>query len=341
MLKVLIADDEALMREALTRTVADIAGFLIVGEAENGEKAIKLSQEHMPDIVFMDIRMPVLDGLKASEQIKYGRPQTEIILLSAHEDFESAKAGIKIGVREYLLKPCFFNGIKQLLIDIRGTRLQQLVLHDGLLKSVAAKQFEASCGMIEGVVCRLFNIYKGTSERYAGFRLLLTDMFGVVPGINRDFISKCGKKYALSDAVCNDPVQAGFWLFDIIDEVFRQRSILLHRHFIKVFDYIDDSLNHEIELNVAACRANLSSSYLSRIFNREMGVSYSNYASIRKVRKAKQILINSELSVNDVAFNVGFNEPNYFCKVFRRFTSSTPTQYRESIRRFGGILSRR
>lgn len=225
-------------------------------------------------------------------------------------------------------------------MDYRSTRLKQLVLHDGLLKSVAAKHFEASCAKVEGVAVSLFNTYKEINERLHGFKLLFSDLFGVVPGINRDGILMCRKKFALNDAICYDQVQTGFWLFDIIDEVFRQRSILMHQHLFKVFDYIDDNLDNEITLNVTANRANLSSSYLSRIFNREMGVSFSSYVNIKKVHLAKQILISSDLSVNEIAYNVGFNEPNYFCKVFKRFMTITPAQYRVSIRISGRIPSK-
>jgi two-component system, response regulator YesN len=206
------------------------------------------------------------------------------------------------------------------------------VLHDNLLKSVVNKRFEESCDMIEEVVYKLFCTFRGANDKYMGFKLLFMDLFALIPCINKNYISFCEKKYALCDAICNDPIQAEFWMFDVVDEVYKQRSIQMYQHFIKVFSYIDDNINKEIVMNMASAYANLSMSYLSRIFNKEMGVGFSNYVNIKKIRKAKQILKSSDIPVNDIAFNVGYNEPNYFCKVFRRFEDSTPTQYRDSIR---------
>ncbi|MFZ5974166.1 MAG: response regulator transcription factor [Bacillota bacterium] len=330
MLKVLIVDDEHLMRKALHLAVSGIDGFEIVGEAENGEKAIKLDEELSPDIIFMDIRMPGINGVEASERIKSRNPQTEIIFVTAHDDFEIARKGINIGIHKYLLKPCSFDEIKKLLQGYKETRMQKATLHNGLLQSVAAKRFGESCALIKGTVHKLFCAYRSTGERYPGFKLVFSDLFALVPCVNKEQISYFEKKYALCDAICNDPVQTEFWLFDAVDEVYKQRSIQTHQHFVRVFTYIEDNMNREILMHRAAENTRVSVSYLSRIFNREMGVSFSNYVNIKKMRKAKQLLRFSDISVNDIAFNAGYNEPNYFCKVFRKLEDCTPTQYREN-----------
>ncbi|MFZ5975876.1 MAG: response regulator [Bacillota bacterium] len=332
MFKVLIVDDEHLMRKALTLAISDIAGFQVVGEADNGEKAIKLHEELMPDIIFMDIRMPVINGLEASIRIKKRNPQTEIIFVTADEDFESAKKGINIGIRDYLLKPCSFDEIRSIMEDYMRAHMKKVALHDGLLQSTLNNRFEEACNMIEDLVRRLFSAYKGNSERYTGFKQLFLDLFGLIPCASKSFVSSFEKKFALSDAICNDPIQAEFWLFDVVDEVFRQRSMQTYQHFVKVFSYLEENINKDINMHLAARNANLSASYLSRIFNKEMGVSFCDYVNKKKIQKAKQLLKCSDIPVGDIAFNVGYNEPNYFCKVFRKFADSSPTQYRESLR---------
>lgn len=329
MFNVLIADDEYLMRKALSIEISNIMGFQVVGAAENGDEAIKLSQELTPDIVLIDLRMPGIDGLEASERIKRRNPQTEIILITAYQDFESARKCIDIGISKYLLKPFWVDEIRELLQSYAQSYMKKIVLHDALIKSVISKRFLESYGLIGGLVNKLFLTYKSNSERYSGFKLLFTDLFGLIPGIHNNYISLYEKKHAISDSVYNDRMKTGLWLFDIIDEVYRQRSIQMYDYLVKVFNYIDNT-NKEIVLSEAANYVNLSMSYLSRIFSKEMGVSFSNYINIKKIRRAKQIMGCSDLPVNEIAFNVGFNEPNYFCKVFKKFERITPTQYRGS-----------
>lgn len=107
MLKILIVEDEDFERRAIKYLVNKYFSekIEIVGEASNGELAIESASILKPDIILMDINMPILDGLKASEKIKEENKKVEIVILTAYNYFEYAKRGIKIGVSDYLLKP--------------------------------------------------------------------------------------------------------------------------------------------------------------------------------------------------------------------------------------------
>ncbi|MFZ7101604.1 MAG: response regulator transcription factor [Peptococcaceae bacterium] len=105
-MKLLIVDDEIIEREALKHffNINDL-GIEVVGEASNGLQAVELNQTLQPDIITMDIRMGILDGLKATECIKRDNPQVEIIILTAFGLFEYSQQAIKNRVFDYLLKP--------------------------------------------------------------------------------------------------------------------------------------------------------------------------------------------------------------------------------------------
>lgn len=106
MLKVFLVEDEFVVREGIKRNIDwEKSGFEFCGEAPDGELAYPLIQKEKPDIVITDIRMPFMDGLTLSKMVKQILPETEIIILTGHEEFEYAKEGIKIGVAEYLSKP--------------------------------------------------------------------------------------------------------------------------------------------------------------------------------------------------------------------------------------------
>lgn len=107
MLKILIVEDEDFERRVLRLLVNKFFQdkLEVVGEASNGEEAVEKSLILSPDIIFMDINMPLMDGLQASEKIKERNGTVEIIILTAYNYFEYARRGIKIGVSDYLLKP--------------------------------------------------------------------------------------------------------------------------------------------------------------------------------------------------------------------------------------------
>ncbi|KIL42365.1 hypothetical protein SD70_02095 [Gordoniibacillus kamchatkensis] len=110
MFKVLLVDDEAMARTGLRHFFDwDSSGFKIVGEASNGQKALRWIEDQEVDILITDISMPVMDGLELTRWTRKVSPQTKIILLSSYNDFEFAREGIRLGASDYLLKPTLEN----------------------------------------------------------------------------------------------------------------------------------------------------------------------------------------------------------------------------------------
>ena len=105
MISVFLVEDEFIVREGIKNINWEAHGLSFVGEASDGELAFPLIKKKHPDIVITDICMPFMDGLELSRLIKKELPQTKILILSGHEEFEYAKDAIQIGVEEYLLKP--------------------------------------------------------------------------------------------------------------------------------------------------------------------------------------------------------------------------------------------
>lgn len=103
----MIVEDEDFERRALKFLVNKYFSdkLEVVGEASNGEEAVKQALLLKPDIILMDINMPLMDGLQASRKIKEENKDIEIIILTAYNYFEYARQGIKVGVSDYLLKP--------------------------------------------------------------------------------------------------------------------------------------------------------------------------------------------------------------------------------------------
>lgn len=106
MYKVLIVDDESLMREGMERVIRKACpDFTRIDSARDGDEALSLALEIVPDVVITDIRMPKMDGLEFIEQLKAEHPDVIVLMVSGFDEFEYAQRGLKLGVQDYLLKP--------------------------------------------------------------------------------------------------------------------------------------------------------------------------------------------------------------------------------------------
>ena len=106
MYSVFIVDDEPIVLEGIRSKIDwENSGFTFAGEATDGEIALSMIHELKPDILITDIKMPFMDGLQLSAEIKRTQPWIKIIILSGHDEFDYAKKAISIGIEDYLLKP--------------------------------------------------------------------------------------------------------------------------------------------------------------------------------------------------------------------------------------------
>jgi DNA-binding NarL/FixJ family response regulator len=122
---ILIADDHPLLRDGIVQLFMKEADFEVVGQAADGEEAVRLADEKCPDVVIMDIEMPKLDGLDATRQIKTAHPETSVLALTVHDDEEYIAAILDAGAAGYLLKTTYG---KELVQAIRAVRLGEFVL---------------------------------------------------------------------------------------------------------------------------------------------------------------------------------------------------------------------
>lgn len=104
-IRLLLADDHRMLREGLRRSMVE-EGFDVVGEADNGEEAVRLVAELEPDVVLMDVSMPEMDGVEATRVIRATESATRIIMLTMHADTEVLADAIRAGASGYLVKDC-------------------------------------------------------------------------------------------------------------------------------------------------------------------------------------------------------------------------------------------
>jgi len=140
MLRILLADDHKILRDGIRRGL-EAAGEEVVGEASNGEEAVELTKITRPDVVLMDLSMPVLDGVSATKRICTEVPGTRVVVLTMHDDPNRTRSALTAGAVGYLTKGTSFT---QVLETIRAAAAGETVLSPQLAVSMLEAAREAA-----------------------------------------------------------------------------------------------------------------------------------------------------------------------------------------------------
>ncbi len=124
-IKILLADDHAVLRESLQHILSEEEGIEVLAEAENGREAVQIALESDIDIILMDINMPELNGIDAAKQILRDKPAVKIIILSMYSDHPYVDSALKAGVTGYILKN---SAITEVVTAIRAVSHGRLYL---------------------------------------------------------------------------------------------------------------------------------------------------------------------------------------------------------------------
>jgi DNA-binding NarL/FixJ family response regulator len=116
-IRLLIADDHSVVRDGIRSVIESSAGYLVVGQATDGEQAVELARRHKPDIVLMDISMPKINGIQATMLMKRQNPGIRVVILTVHEDEEYVFQCLRAGASGYVLKNA---GRKEILASLRS-----------------------------------------------------------------------------------------------------------------------------------------------------------------------------------------------------------------------------
>lgn len=520
MFSLLIADDEALEREGLELMIRhilpDTFHFL---HADNGRKAIQITEEERPDFIFMDIKMPGIQGLEAVRHISSIVPSTKIVIITAHDYFSYAKEGLALGVRDYLLKPARPEEILhvlQLLItekeEEKHLRNQQLELQEKLSQLIPLAENELSLMlMLESVqeveleqLAALLNLqwYKGyamvlsfsrkSKKEWDEFQVLKREVYeavkhftkpnlspivgpivghqmalfipllpgshgysqrihslewgerirrgieerfhlslsvGIGPvrevwdGISRSYreavrvcaednlllnvrhyddmllssgqtmislddekklldallrhnkqesAEKFGSLYSILEGkslgsfttlrvevigllmfLCR-AVQSGeganlmaslsatedsdalrksalYWLDSFIDGLREEREQSRSHVFRRALLYIEQKYKDDISMEQIAEYVNLSPHYFSKLFKQHAGETFIDHVTGLRMKEAKHLIVEQGLSLKEICYEVGYKDPNYFSRVFKKATGITPSEYRQQI----------
>jgi len=137
---VLLAEDHAAFRKSLKLLLESDGEIDVVGEAKNGCEAVRLNKSLHPDVIVMDVAMPLLNGLQATRQILATSPATKVLILSAHSDPEYIEQAMVFGASGYLLK--------QSSADVLARAIREVLRGNAYFSAAISKQFRDRCQKI-------------------------------------------------------------------------------------------------------------------------------------------------------------------------------------------------
>lgn len=251
MYKILVAEDEAIERKVLCRTLTRYLGAdCQICEAKNGREALALALEERPRLAILDIQMPGISGLEVARSIRQENLPCSILFLTAFDNFSYTRQAIVVRAADYLLKPYD----EQELLSSVDAALQQA-------ESLPAPQ----------------------------------------------------------------PPQAAD---PAVEEAAEPENLRLAHIRTRILAYIEANYAREISMQDAAEAMSYSDAYFCKLFKRCFRVNFSAYLNQYRVERAKQLLADPALGVREISAACGYSDSNYFTRVFKRLTGSTPSEYR-------------
>ena len=339
MWKILIVDDEVLVRQSMKMIILrKFPGLVEILEARNGKEAVEMYEEHFPDLIILDIKMPVMDGLEAASLILDGTRDPAVVFLTAYADFAFAQRAVKLGVKDYILKPPKPDEVVEViqrslqenhlsyeanLKKVLHTLNQQIVLGD---YQKAREAFLQYCRLAhedrESERSHLRSLFMSLIEKVHELDLPMEGMD--LEGFEASFYQR--NKMA-STQYTEGVLQA------IFDWIIEKKISCFDTEIEFAVNYINRYYKENPSLQQVADYMNLSAHYMSKLFKRETGENFSTYLTRCRMEEAKDRIKYTDENLIAIAYELGFNEPNYFSRVFKKIEGITPSQYRNRVRK--------
>jgi DNA-binding NarL/FixJ family response regulator len=167
-IQIVLADDHEVVREGTRRMLEREPDMVVVGEAVNGAGALRLVDELAPDIVVLDVRMPDLNGIEATRQIKASHPQVRVLIFTAHNDDRYVFPLLDAGADGYMLKT---SGQRDLVKAIRDVHRGQTALHPAVAQRVVQRLTQRDRyqgeGMVESLTDREMEVLEAVAHGWS------------------------------------------------------------------------------------------------------------------------------------------------------------------------------
>lgn len=329
MFRVLIADGEPLMREALRVMVDREKDFEASLCVDNGEKAIAACRRDSIDLAFLSLIIPGCSGLEAAKRINAHTPSLPLVLVTAGNGFDFARETLHCNISGYVTKPVSMAAVHNILVGHKSRHaLHPPRFADDFAEALSARDFLRAyaaispaaadirslagpdAGKRHALLVQVSRRLMAALDRYEGLEEILEPLPVFEPG-----------KLAESGVVA-------LGLFHTLDAAFRRNCVRSYPMLEHAFAFIERSIREKIGLEDIVRNCAASQTHVSKIFKRCFGLSVMDYLHLRKLHLAKRLFVFDNESASEAAFVLGYNEVGYFSKVFKKYEGMTVRQYK-------------
>lgn len=325
-----VEDDEDILFLVSRYRIWRQGQYRIAGTAINGREALdKMASEHY-DLLITDIRMPVMDGLDLCRRIRELGYQTVIILASTYNDFAYAKEGMRLGAVEYIEKPYTEEKLSEALNQagcfMRGNMLEEEI-YDFLMEGTQTSEWLAAY-----LADRLNRMFPDMPLMH-----IRQEAVAVLKGIYVK-LEKQAPWLELTETV---DLYIGENILADANRVLQEYLIIINQYRLRephmVVHKIVSILKHNVcrphLLDYLAEQMDLSKDYMGKKFRNVVGITISEYCTRLKMEQAKKMLNGTMKKVYEISEELGYVEVDYFTGLFKNYTGTTPTAYRNSTKR--------
>ena len=399
MYKVLIADDEEIIRRGIACFLKRDPEVQVVAQAEDGEMALDQALVYRPDLLFVDINMPFLNGLDFIERLKEIQPDAVIIVITGYDDFKYAQKALRLGVFDYLLKPIMeesFYASLEKAKDQLDSRQKQAQYLEWARRLVEKNRPALIAEFLESWLDGRFTEAEAR-ERTAALELEIPRQFGVtlvrledkdnaeIGGEwDDDLLFYAAENMAQEVFLPLRPVSAcrnaagelvlisageprGEW-----EAAGERLKTLLQQHlpvdaFLSrcagdgmdglpaayeraaedlraqletpqlvrdVKKYIEENFaREEFSLTEAAEYTHVSPQHLSRVFRQSTGITFMDYITRVRIRRAIELLGGDDRKMYEIAELVGYSSQHYFSSAFKKVLGVSPMEYKKGLQK--------
>lgn len=374
MYKFIFVDDEKAIADGFRELINwEEIGFECMGSFYSGAEAISFLETNRVDMVVTDISMPDMNGIELSKHIFENWPSVMTVFLSAYNEIDYAKEGMRYNVRFYLNKPLTIKQLKAEFADIREyldeeklkNNFAETSVYKGYFNGLAGKSVSSDmydfedCGFFlfelnicgepvsEKLLRALYSIFSLTYKKVK-FCILgnVGDMYEVLIFSREEIAENWSEKFAdgVKDCLDVDIEIKNIRRFDnigMLEEYYKTENVTVSESTFKAENavvtnaviFIENNLSEPLSLEMVAKECFVSTSWLSRLFKWHMGENISAYILQKRIDMAKDLLIKTDMPAHDIAEKVGMRNLPYFYSIFKKDTGMTPKEFRVKKRR--------
>ena len=329
-MNVLIVDDDKLARKGLIAVIDwEQYGLCVVGDVQNGKKALEFLENHPVDLVFTDIDMPEMNGLELMKSCKESYPETDFVIFSVYEDFSFARQALRLGALDYISKIEFDPEecdaiMKKIAETYQNKRREKAERNlrteenwEGETVRKLEEEFQSGRWIFdEDELEKMSEQLSELPLRYA--ERILVSSFNHLQLSERDKIPAFETMPELLNWIHS-------WLQDsYLNSNSKTDDISLC---IRAVQYIQEHVTESVRAEAAADAVGMSRGYFSTKFREVTGETFHNCVIRYKMKTAAQEIRKGEKSMTEIALELGYDNFYYFSKLFRKEYGCTPGEF--------------